>query len=43
MKRMSHTAPQRGMFPVVPTIFDEGDALDPEGQRRAVDTMMGAG
>ena len=35
--------PYRGVFPVVPTIFDERGALDPEGQRRAIDFMIDAG
>ena len=33
----------RGVFPVVPTIFDERGALDLEGQRRAIDFMIDAG
>lgn len=33
----------RGVFPVVPTIFDERGALDPEGQKRAIDFMIDAG
>lgn len=33
----------RGVFPVVPTIFNEHGALDLEGQRRAVDFMIDAG
>ncbi len=33
----------RGVFPVVPTIFDETGALDLDGQRRAVDFMIDAG
>ena len=33
----------RGVFPVVPTIFDERGALDLAGQRRAVDFMIDAG
>ncbi|WP_419899302.1 dihydrodipicolinate synthase family protein [Roseomonas sp. USHLN139] len=33
----------RGVFPVVPTIFDAKGALDLEGQRRAVDCMIDAG
>ena len=33
----------RGVFPVVPTIFDEGGALDLDGQRRCVDFMIDAG
>ena len=33
----------RGVFPVVPTIFDEDGGLDLDGQRRAVDFMIDAG
>lgn len=33
----------RGVFPVVPTIFDERGELDLEGQKRAVDFMIDAG
>ena len=40
---MSQTTPYRGVFPVVPTIFDESGALDLDGQRRAVDFMIDAG
>ncbi len=36
-------AAYRGVFPVVPTIFDERGALDLEGQKRAVDFMIDAG
>ncbi|SEC53491.1 4-hydroxy-tetrahydrodipicolinate synthase/2-keto-3-deoxy-L-arabinonate dehydratase [Rhizobiales bacterium GAS188] len=32
-----------GVFPVVPTIFDDSGALDLEGQKRAVDFMIAAG
>jgi 4-hydroxy-tetrahydrodipicolinate synthase len=35
--------PYRGVFPVVPTIFDAEGRLDPEGQRRAIDFMIDAG
>lgn len=35
--------PYRGVFPVVPTIFDERGALDMPGQLRAVDFMIDAG
>lgn len=37
------TKAYRGVFPVVPTIFDEGGALDLDGQRRCVDFMIDAG
>ncbi|WP_419897385.1 dihydrodipicolinate synthase family protein [Roseomonas sp. USHLN139] len=33
----------RGIFPVVPTIFDERGALDLDGQKRCVDFMIDAG
>jgi 2-keto-3-deoxy-L-arabinonate dehydratase len=33
----------RGVFPVAPTIFDERGGLDLEGQKRAIDFMIGAG
>ncbi len=33
----------RGVFPVVPTVFDEAGALDLDGQRRALDFMIDAG
>jgi 2-keto-3-deoxy-L-arabinonate dehydratase len=33
----------RGVFPVVPTIFDEAGRLDPEGQKRCIDFMIDAG
>src|SRR6478752_6215266 len=33
----------RGVFPVVPTIFDEDGKLDLEGQKRCVDFMIDAG
>jgi len=36
-------AAYRGVFPVVPTIFDAQGALDLEGQKRAVDFMIDAG
>lgn len=35
--------PYRGVFPVVPTIFDERGELDLDGQRRCVDFMIEAG
>ena len=35
--------PYRGVFPVVPTVFDASGALDLPGQRRAVDFMIDAG
>ncbi len=35
--------PYRGVFPVVPTIFDERGAVDLESQKRAIDFMIDAG
>src|SRR3954464_5011151 len=35
--------PYRGVFPVVPTIFDEDGKLDLDGQRRCLDFMIDAG
>ncbi|MBI0538216.1 dihydrodipicolinate synthase family protein [Roseomonas sp. KE2513] len=41
---MSQTRPRyRGVFPVVPTIFDERGELDLEGQKRCLDFMIEAG
>ncbi len=40
---MSRPVRYRGVFPVVPTIFDESGALDLPGQLRAVDCMIDAG
>jgi len=37
------SSPLRGVFPVVPTIFDERGALDLPGQKRCVDFMIDAG
>lgn len=37
------SAPYRGVFPVVPTIFDARGELDLDGQKRAVDFMIDAG
>ncbi len=39
----SAVRPYRGVFPVVPTVFDAAGRLDPEGQKRAVDCMIDAG
>jgi 2-keto-3-deoxy-L-arabinonate dehydratase len=36
-------APYRGVFPVVPTVFDDRGNLDPSGQKRALDFMIDAG
>ncbi len=36
-------SPYRGVFPVVPTIFDERGELDLDGQKRALDFMIDAG
>ena len=35
--------PYRGVFPVVPTIFDAKGGLDLEGQKRCIDFMIDAG
>jgi len=35
--------PYRGVFPVAPTIFDDRDELDLDGQRRCIDFMIDAG
>lgn len=43
---MSHSAKNprfRGVYPVVPTIFDESGNLDLEGQKRCLDFMIDAG
>jgi len=40
---MVSNRPYRGVFPVVPTIFDERGHLDLDGQRRCVDFMIDAG
>ncbi len=40
---MTAARPYRGVFPVVPTVFDAAGALDLDGQRRAVDVMVDAG
>ena len=39
----SAARPYRGVFPVVPTVFDADGGLDLEGQKRAVDCMIDAG
>ncbi len=40
---MTHQRPYRGVFPVVPTTFDEAGALDLASQKRCVDFMIDAG
>ena len=40
---MTDRPPYRGVFPVVPTIFDDRGELDLDGQCRAVDFMIDAG
>src|ERR1700745_169289 len=35
--------PYRGVFPVVPTIFNDRGELDLDGQRRCIDFMIDAG
>jgi 2-keto-3-deoxy-L-arabinonate dehydratase len=36
----STVRPYKGVFPVVPTVFDADGRLDLEGQKRAVDCMI---
>jgi len=43
MTASSHRERYRGVFPVVPTIFDDEGCLDLEGQRSCVDFMIDAG
>jgi dihydrodipicolinate synthase/N-acetylneuraminate lyase len=43
MTTLHKPARYRGVFPVVPTIFDERGALDLAGQKRCVDFMIDAG
>jgi 2-keto-3-deoxy-L-arabinonate dehydratase len=43
MNSLNRLRPYHGVFPVVPTVFDEHGDLDIEGQRRAVDFMIEAG
>src|SRR6478609_7521370 len=43
MANPSANRPYRGVFPVVPTIFDASGTLDLDGQKRAVDFMIDAG
>jgi 2-keto-3-deoxy-L-arabinonate dehydratase len=43
MTQASQAAALRGVFPVVPTIFDEAGRLDLEGQKRCIDFMIDAG
>ena len=40
---MNSSTRYRGVFPVVPTIFDELGGLDLAGQKRCVDFMIDAG
>lgn len=40
---MSNDSHYRGVFPVVPTIFNDAGALDLEGQKRCIDFMIDAG
>src|SRR5436305_8428256 len=40
---MASNRPYRGVFPVVPTIFDNSGKLDLDGQRRCIDFMSDAG
>jgi 2-keto-3-deoxy-L-arabinonate dehydratase len=43
MTNSSARRPYRGVFPVVPTVFDGDGRLDLDGQKRAVDFMIDAG
>jgi 2-keto-3-deoxy-L-arabinonate dehydratase len=43
MAKRAGKRPYRGVFPVVPTIFDARGELDPKGQARCVDFMIDAG
>src|SRR6185503_2939276 len=43
MANSSVQRPYKGVFPVVPTVFDGEGRLDLDGQRRAVDFMIDAG
>ncbi|MBC8748744.1 MULTISPECIES: dihydrodipicolinate synthase family protein [Paraburkholderia] len=43
MSQPSHSPALRGVFPVVPTIFDDAGRLDLEGQKRCLDFMIDAG
>src|SRR5260370_41897853 len=43
MGNSSVRRPYKGVFPVVPTVFDADGRLDLEGQKRAVDIMIDAG
>lgn len=43
MANSTFVRPYRGVFPVVPTVFQERGELDLEGQKRAVDFMIDAG
>src|SRR6266481_4520725 len=43
MGNSSVRRPYKGVFPVVPTVFDADGRLDLEGQKRAVDFMIDAG
>ena len=43
MASSSVRRPYRGVFPVVPTVFDGDGRLDLDGQKRAVDCMIDAG
>ena len=40
---MQNDSRYRGVFPVVPTIFDDAGRLDLEGQKRCIDFMIDAG
>ncbi len=43
MANSAGSRPYKGVFPVVPTMFDGDGRLDLDGQKRAVDFMIDAG
>ena len=40
---MAHSPTHRGVYPVVPTTFDDAGDLDLDSQRRCIDFMIDAG
>ena len=40
---MTEANPLRGVMPVAPTVFDDDERLDLDGQRRVVDYLVAAG
>ncbi|MFG1320371.1 dihydrodipicolinate synthase family protein [Xanthobacter autotrophicus] len=43
MPTFTAARPFKGVFPVAPTVFDAAGALDLDGQKRAIDSMIDAG